>query len=108
MLTTQLTQNVNDLALLRLPLCGNCSSTLLVRRLTLITLSSLHCALFTELKVDLKLGMKFLRGVCHGMAYLHTLEPLIPHMDLNSHHIFVSPMPLGSTLTYTGPLLLSV
>ena len=43
----------------------------------------------SELNVDLKLGMKFLRGVCHGMTYLHSLDPLIPHLDVNSHHIFI-------------------
>lgn len=43
----------------------------------------------SELKVDLKLGAKFARGICHGMAYLHSLDPLIPHLDLNPHHVFI-------------------
>ena len=64
------------------------------------SLSSFLSDPLSELKVDLKLGLKFLRGVCHGMAYLHSLEPLIPHMDVNSHHIFVS-----HTHILTGPLV---
>lgn len=44
-----------------------------------------------EIKINLEEGVKFAQDICCGMAYLHSLEPLIPHFDLHPHHIFVSP-----------------
>ncbi len=43
-----------------------------------------------EIKIDLEEGIKFCRDICHGMAYLHSLDPPIKRFDLNPHHVFVS------------------
>lgn len=43
----------------------------------------------SEIKINLEEGVRFCRDICHGMAYLHGLEPLIPRFDLNPHHVFI-------------------
>ena len=43
----------------------------------------------TVIKINIEEGVKFAQDICHGMAYLHSLEPLISGFDLNPHHVFV-------------------
>lgn len=43
----------------------------------------------TVIKINVEEGVKFAQDICHGMAYLHSLEPMITGFDLNPHHVFV-------------------
>lgn len=43
----------------------------------------------SEVKINLEEGVKFAQGICYGMAYLHTLEPLVTRYDLNPHNVFI-------------------
>ena len=43
-----------------------------------------------EVKVNIEEGVKLAQDICRGMAYLHSLEPLITRFDLNPYHVFVS------------------
>ena len=49
-----------------------------------------------EVKINIEEGVGFARDICHGMTYLHSLEPLIARFDLNPYHVFVSSKPLLS------------
>ena len=49
-----------------------------------------------EVKINIEEGVGFARDICHGMTYLHSLEPLIARFDLNPYHVFVSSKPLMS------------
>jgi len=43
----------------------------------------------SDIKINIEEGVKFAQDICHGMAYLHSLEPLISRFDLNPHHVFI-------------------
>ena len=43
----------------------------------------------SAVKINLEEGVKFAQDICRGMAYLHSLEPLIPRFDLNPYNIMV-------------------
>ena len=45
---------------------------------------------FSDIKINIEEGVSFARDICHGMTYLHSLEPLITRFDLTPHHVFVS------------------
>lgn len=39
--------------------------------------------------VDLPQSVRFALDIARGMAYLHSLERIIPEYHLNSHHVMV-------------------
>lgn len=43
------------------------------------------------LVVDQSQAVKFALDIASGMAFLHTLEPMVPRLYLNSKHIMVRP-----------------
>lgn len=51
----------------------------------------------TNFMVDQGQALKFAIDIARGMAFLHTLDPLIPRLYLNSKHVLVSSS--GSHLT---------
>lgn len=63
-----------------LPTCGARSS---------VTPSA--TSLPADFVVDQMQAVKFAFDIARGMAFLHTLEPLIPRHHLNSRSIMVSP-----------------
>lgn len=72
------------------------------------------CNAFLEVKINLEEGVRFAQDICHGMAYLHSLEPLITRFDLTPHNVFVGsrccdiPFPsLLPLLPCLSPLLLT-
>jgi len=42
-----------------------------------------------EVKINLVEGVQFARGICHGMAYLHNLDPIIAGFELNPFCVMV-------------------
>lgn len=43
----------------------------------------------SALVVDQSQAVKFALDIASGMAFLHTLEPMVPRLNLNSKHIMV-------------------
>lgn len=43
----------------------------------------------SALVVDQSQAVKFALDIASGMAFLHTLEPMVPRLHLNSKHIMV-------------------
>lgn len=44
----------------------------------------------TGVVVDTSQAVRFALDIARGMAYLHSLERIIPTYNLNSHHVMVS------------------
>ena len=44
---------------------------------------------FLGIVVDTAQALKFAIDICRGMAFLHTLDPLIPRFYLSSKHVMV-------------------
>ena len=40
--------------------------------------------------MNLQEGVKLAKDICHGMRYIHTVEPIVNRFDLNPHNIVVS------------------
>lgn len=59
------------------------------------------------IKINIEEGVKFAQDICHGMAYLHSLEPLISGFDLNPHHVFVRNIEATQVSFVTSSLSLS-
>lgn len=75
-----------------LPVIGCCNSP---PNLVVISQFMQHGSLYsilhegTGLVVDTVQALKFAIDVAKGMAFLHTLEPLIPRMNLSSRHVMI-------------------
>ncbi|GAB6027021.1 hypothetical protein CHUAL_013750 [Chamberlinius hualienensis] len=75
-----------------LPVIGCCNAP---PNLVVISQFMQHGSLYsilhegTGLVVDTVQALKFAIDVAKGMAFLHTLEPLIPRMNLSSRHVMI-------------------
>lgn len=58
-----------------------------------LTLTSPPCPCPADFVVDQMQAVKFAFDIARGMAFLHTLEPLIPRHHLNSRSVMVSAAP---------------
>lgn len=55
----------------------------------LLIFCSLCVSLSSALVVDQSQAVKFALDIASGMAFLHTLEPMVSRLYLNSKHIMV-------------------
>ena len=46
--------------------------------------------IFTDIVVDVHQALKFAVDIAKGMEFLHSMEPVIPNLALNSKHVLVS------------------
>lgn len=77
-----------------LPLIGACNSpqtTSLITITQYMPRGSLHELLHGQagVVVDTAQAVRFATDIARGMAYLHSLERLIPEFQLNSHHVML-------------------
>lgn len=59
----------------------------------------------SALVVDQSQAVKFALDIASGMAFLHTLEPMVPRFYLNSKHIMVRPsfwLPVNAAIWTSG------
>jgi integrin-linked kinase len=55
----------------------------------------------SEVKINIREGVKFAQDICNGMTYLHSMDTLINRFDLSPHHVFVSPLTGSRVEPYT-------